>query len=278
MINPANGEIIARTPLCGAEEVNAAAQAAAEALPAWRRTPAQDRIQYLFKLRDLLKANMDDLARTITIEAGKTYDEAKGEMVRAIENVEVACGIPMMMKGEVAEDIAPGIDEMMLRQPVGVCATICPFNFPGMIAFWYLPYAIACGNTYIIKPSEKVPHDHAVHLPAHRSDWPAEGRDQHGQRRKRCRGCHPRSSQHPGDHLCWLLAGGTLHLSARRRAGKARPGAGWGQEPGDHHAGCRYGNGDQDCGRLCLWLRRAALPGRLLGGDGGPGAQSISWR
>ena len=156
--NPANGEIIACTPLCGGEEVNAAAQAAAEALLAWRRTPAQDRIQYLFKLRDLLKANMDDLARTIAIEAGKTYDEAKGEIVRAIENVEVACGIPMMMKGEVAEDIAPGIDEMMLRQPVGVCATICPFNFPGMIAFWYLPYAIACGNTYIIKPSEKVPN------------------------------------------------------------------------------------------------------------------------
>jgi len=158
VINPANGEIIACTPLCSGEEVNAAAQAAAEALPAWRRTPAQDRIQYLFKLRDLLKANMDDLARTIAIEAGKTYDEAKGEIVRAIENVEVACGIPMMMKGEVSEDIAPGIDEMMLRQPVGVCATICPFNFPGMIAFWYLPYAIACGNTYIIKPSEKVPN------------------------------------------------------------------------------------------------------------------------
>ena len=137
--------------------MNAAAQAAAAALPAWRRTPAQDRIQYLFKLRDLLKANMDVLARTISTESGKTYDEAKGEIVRAVENVEVACGIPMMMKGEIAEDIAPGIDEIMLRQPVGVCATICPFNFPGMIAFWYLPYAVACGNTYIIKPSEKVP-------------------------------------------------------------------------------------------------------------------------
>lgn len=157
VINPATGALIARTPLCTAAEVESAAQAAAEALPGWRRTPPQDRIQYLFKLRDLLKANMDALARTIVTEAGKTYDEAKGEIVRACENVEVACGIPMMMKGEIAEDIAPGIDEIMLRQPVGVCATICPFNFPGMIAFWYLPYAIACGNTYIIKPSEKVP-------------------------------------------------------------------------------------------------------------------------
>lgn len=157
VINPATGDVIARTPLSSAGEVHRAAQAASEALPAWRRTPPQDRIQYLFKLRDLMKANIDEIARTITNEAGKTFDESKAEMVRAIENVEVACGIPMMMKGEIAEDIAPGIDEIMLRQPVGVVATICPFNFPGMIPFWYLPYAIACGNTYVLKPSEKVP-------------------------------------------------------------------------------------------------------------------------
>lgn len=157
VINPATGELLTRTPLCGADEVQLAAQAAAQAFPGWRRTPVQDRIQYLFKLRDLLKTHMDDIARTIVMEAGKTFDEAKGEIVRAYENVEVACGMPMMMKGEIAEDIAPGIDEIMLRQPVGVCATICPFNFPGMIPFWYLPYALACGNTYLIKPSEKVP-------------------------------------------------------------------------------------------------------------------------
>jgi malonate-semialdehyde dehydrogenase (acetylating)/methylmalonate-semialdehyde dehydrogenase len=156
VINPATGEVIAKTPLCGEAEVGAAAQAASEAFPAWRQTPAQDRIQYLFKLRDLLKENHDEIGRTITNECGKTFEEAKAEMVRAIENVEVACGIPMMMKGEISEDIAPGIDEIMLRQPVGVCATIAPFNFPGMIPFWYLPYALACGNTYVIKPSEKV--------------------------------------------------------------------------------------------------------------------------
>ena len=154
--NPATGEVIARTPLCGKAEVDAAVQAAAAAFPAWRATPTQDRIQYLFKLRDLLKANHDEIGRTITNECGKTLDEAKAEMVRAIENVEVACGMPMLMKGEIAEDIAPGIDEIMLRQPLGVCATIAPFNFPGMIPFWYLPYALATGNTYIVKPSEKV--------------------------------------------------------------------------------------------------------------------------
>ncbi|HEY2980977.1 MAG TPA: CoA-acylating methylmalonate-semialdehyde dehydrogenase [Anaerolineales bacterium] len=157
VINPATGELLTRTPLCGADVVHAAAQAAAAAFPAWRRTPVQDRIQYLFKLRALLRENMDAIARTITQEAGKTLEESRAEMLRAIENVEVACGMPMMMKGEIIEDIAPGIDEIMLRQPLGVCATIAPFNFPGMIPFWYLPYAIACGNTYLIKPSEKVP-------------------------------------------------------------------------------------------------------------------------
>jgi malonate-semialdehyde dehydrogenase (acetylating)/methylmalonate-semialdehyde dehydrogenase len=157
VVNPATGEFLVRSPLSGINDVNAAARAAADAFPGWRRTPAQERIQYLFKLRDLLKTNLDEISRTITIECGKTFEEAKAEMVRAIENVEIACGIPMMAKGEISEDIAPGIDEIMLRQPVGVCATICPFNFPGMIPFWYLPYAIASGNTYIIKPSEKVP-------------------------------------------------------------------------------------------------------------------------
>ncbi len=157
VVNPATGEVLGKTPLCGAEIVDAAAKAAAAALPEWRRVPVQDRVQYLFKLRDLLKTNMDEIARTITNEAGKTFEESKAEMVRAIENVEVACGMPMLGKGEIVEDIAPGIDEIMLRQPVGVCATVAPFNFPGMIAFWYFPYALAAGNTYLIKPSEKVP-------------------------------------------------------------------------------------------------------------------------
>jgi malonate-semialdehyde dehydrogenase (acetylating) / methylmalonate-semialdehyde dehydrogenase len=157
VINPATGGIVAKTPLGGKADVDAAAQAAREAFDGWRRTPVNDRVQYLFKLRDLMRANHDEIAKLITNEAGKTFEEGKAEMVRAFENIEVACGMPMMMKGELVEDIAPGIDELMIRQPVGVCATIAPFNFPGMIPFWYLPYALAAGNTYIIKPSEKVP-------------------------------------------------------------------------------------------------------------------------
>ena len=157
VVNPATGQVIARTPLCGKADVDVAAKAASEAFPAWRRVPVQDRVQYLFKLRDLLKANQDEISKLITDECGKTFEESKAEMVRAIENVEVACGMPHLGKGEFVEDIASGIDEIMIRQPVGVCATIAPFNFPGMIPFWFLPYALAAGNTYIVKPSEKVP-------------------------------------------------------------------------------------------------------------------------
>ena len=156
VVNPATNEVLARTPLSPPCEVDDAARAAAIAWPEWRRTPPEDRIQHLFKLRVLLEDCFDELARTITLENGKILAESQGEIRRAIENVEVACGIPTMMQGDVLEDAARGIDELMIRQPVGVCATIAPFNFPGMIPFWFLPYALACGNTYIIKPSERV--------------------------------------------------------------------------------------------------------------------------
>ena len=157
VVNPATGELLASVPMADAAEVGTVVEAAAAAFPEWRRTPPEDRIQPLFKLKMLLEEHIDDIARTITIENGKTFTEAKAEMRRAIENVEVACGIPMMMQGYNLEDVARGIDEMMIRQPIGVTAAIVPFNFPGMIAFWYLPYAIATGNTFILKPSERVP-------------------------------------------------------------------------------------------------------------------------
>ena len=155
--NPATNEVIGHVPMSGSAEVDLAVKSAAEAFPAWRRTPPTERIQYLFKLKELLEENFEDISRTITVEHGKILGAAKGEMRRAIENVEVACGIPTMMRGQFLEDIAPGIDEYMIRQPLGVCAIIAPFNFPGMIPFWFLPYALACGNTVVIKPSEKTP-------------------------------------------------------------------------------------------------------------------------
>jgi malonate-semialdehyde dehydrogenase (acetylating) / methylmalonate-semialdehyde dehydrogenase len=155
--NPATAELLACVPLTPAAEVDRAVQAAQKAFLEWQRVPATQRIQHLFKLKMLMEEHFDELASTITIENGKTIDDARGEMRRAIENVEVACGIPTLMLGDFAEDIARGIDEYMIRQPLGVTAIIAPFNFPGMIAFWFLPYAIACGNTVIVKPSERTP-------------------------------------------------------------------------------------------------------------------------
>jgi malonate-semialdehyde dehydrogenase (acetylating)/methylmalonate-semialdehyde dehydrogenase len=155
--NPATGEKLARVPLANASEIARVIEAAVAAYPEWRRTPPEDRIQPLFKLKQLLEDDLEELARILTQENGKTLTEATGELRRAIENVEVACGIPTLMQGYNLEDVARGIDETMIRQPLGVVAAITPFNFPAMIPFWSLPYAVACGNTFILKPSERVP-------------------------------------------------------------------------------------------------------------------------
>ncbi len=155
--NPATAETLVRVPLTPADEVDEAVQAAQKAFPGWRSTPPTQRIQYLFKFKQLLEEHFDEIARLTVDECGKTLDEARGELRRGVENVEVATGIPSLMMGYNVEDIAHGIDEHMFRQPVGVVAAITPFNFPGMIPLWFLPYAIACGNCFILKPSEKVP-------------------------------------------------------------------------------------------------------------------------
>ncbi len=155
--NPATGEMLAKAPMSSTHDVAKAVEAAAAALPAWRRTPPGDRIQPLFRLKTLLDAHYEEIARVVTQECGKTLAEAQGEIRRGIENVEVATGIPSLMMGATLEDIASGIDETMIRQPVGVVGIITPFNFPGMIPLWFLPYAVACGNTLVLKPSDKTP-------------------------------------------------------------------------------------------------------------------------
>ncbi len=157
VINPATAEVIAKVPLSSAADVDQAVSAAARAAPDWRRTPPGERVQYLFTLKRLLEEHLDELARGTTEECGKTYQESVGELRRGIENVETACGIPTLLQGYNSEDVARGIDEIMIRQPVGAVAAVTPFNFPGMIPLWFLPYAIACGNTFVLKPSEKVP-------------------------------------------------------------------------------------------------------------------------
>src|SRR5690606_25877277 len=154
--NPATAQALATVPLSPGAEVDKAVQAAANAFREWRMVPVGDRIQPLFRLKNLLEDHLDELGRIITDECGKTYAESIGEMRRGIENVEVACGAPILMQGYNNEDIARGIDEHMIRQPLGVVAAITPFNFPGMIPLWFMPYALATGNCFILKPSEKV--------------------------------------------------------------------------------------------------------------------------
>ncbi|HVP46212.1 MAG TPA: CoA-acylating methylmalonate-semialdehyde dehydrogenase [Bryobacteraceae bacterium] len=157
VLNPATGEVIGQSPEGTAEDVATAVNAASAAFPDWRALPPAERIQFLFRFKQLLEEHFDDIARSITIENGKTLVEARAELRRGVENVEVACGIPILMQGYNLEDVARGIDESMFRQPLGVVAAITPFNFPAMIPLWFLPYAIACGNTFVLKPSERVP-------------------------------------------------------------------------------------------------------------------------
>ena len=155
--NPATGEMLAQVPLSGAADVDAAVRAARNAFPAWRATPPLERARACFELKYRLEERRDDLAALVTRDNGKAIKDATGEIRRGIECVEVATGIPSLMQGANLEDVSRGIDSDMLRQPIGVFAGITPFNFPFMVPLWFLPFAIACGNTFILKPSEQDP-------------------------------------------------------------------------------------------------------------------------
>ena len=155
--NPATGEVLARVPLSSSVDLDAAVKAARAALPAWRDVSVIARARKLFALREGLDNRREDLARSVTMEMGKTIADARAEVARMIEMVEAACAIPTTMQGRILEDVSRGIDAETIRQPVGVCAAIVPFNFPAMVPFWFLPFAIGCGNTFILKPSEQVP-------------------------------------------------------------------------------------------------------------------------
>ncbi len=155
--NPATGEVLARVPLSGSADLDAAVTAAREALPEWRAVSTIGRARKLFELRERLLGRSEDLARSVTSEMGKTIVDARAEVARMIEMVEAACAIPTTMQGRMPRGRLRNIDAETIRQPVGVCAAIVPFNFPAMVPFWFLPFAIACGNTFVLKPSEQVP-------------------------------------------------------------------------------------------------------------------------
>ena len=155
--NPASGGVVAEAPMASDEDVADAVQAAHDAFDGWRATPAVERGRLLFRLHHLVEAQFEDLSRIITIENGKTLEEARGELIRTLENIEVAAGIPTLQMGDFSADIAAGIDETSIREPMGVFVQIGPFNFPSMVPFWFAPYALATGNTYVIKPSPQTP-------------------------------------------------------------------------------------------------------------------------
>jgi malonate-semialdehyde dehydrogenase (acetylating)/methylmalonate-semialdehyde dehydrogenase len=157
VFNPATGEVIKQVALASGDEVRAAIASAAAALPGWAATPPAKRAQVMFKFRDLLMQNHDAIAEAISEEHGKTFDDAKGEVARGLEVVEFVCGIPHLLKGEYSDSVAGGVDSVGMRQPVGICAGITPFNFPAMVPMWMFPVALACGNAFILKPSERDP-------------------------------------------------------------------------------------------------------------------------
>ncbi len=157
VFNPATGEVTKQVPLAGIDEVRAAVVSAANALPGWAATPPAKRAQVMFEFRNLLKRDLEIIAEMLSSEHGKTLDDARGEVVRGLEVVEFVCGIPHLLKGDYSDSVAGGVDSYNIRQPVGVCAGITPFNFPAMVPMWMFPVALACGNTFILKPSERDP-------------------------------------------------------------------------------------------------------------------------
>jgi malonate-semialdehyde dehydrogenase (acetylating)/methylmalonate-semialdehyde dehydrogenase len=157
VFNPATGEVAARVPLASAAETAAAIEAAATAFPAWRDTPPLRRAAVLFRFKELLDRHLDDLARLVASEHGKVLNDARGSVTRGIEVVEFACGAPHLLKGSFSENVGTDVDSHSVRQPVGVCAGITPFNFPAMVPMWMFPMAVACGNTFVLKTSERVP-------------------------------------------------------------------------------------------------------------------------
>ena len=157
VFNPATGEQSAEVKLASAHDTNAAIEAAKIAFTAWSKKPPLQRARVMFKFKEIIEKNFEELTKIIVLEHGKVFDDAKGEITRGLEVVEFACGIPQLLKGEFTENVGTDVDSWSLRQPLGVCAGITPFNFPAMVPMWMFPVAIACGNTFILKPSEKDP-------------------------------------------------------------------------------------------------------------------------
>ena len=269
VLDPATGEVLGRVPLSGPSEVDQAVRAAAEAFESWQEEPVTRRARRMFGLQALLERELDGLAGLVTRENGKHLDEARGEVRRGIEVVELAAGMTTLMKGETLDQVARGVDVSLHRFPLGVCCGITPFNFPAMIPLWFAPLAIAAGNTFVLKPSQRTP------LTANRlAELFAEAGFPDGVLNVVHGGtAGGRGTDRPpadaGGVLCGLRAGRPQGLRALGIARQAGPGARRRQEPSGRDARRRARPRGARRVRLRLLQRRPALPGGLGGGRGG---------
>ena len=267
--NPATGESDKTVALASAEEVGRAVAAAAAAWPAWARTPALRRARILDRFKMILWDRMDRLAEAISAEHGKTHDDAVGEVTRGLEVVEFAVGAPNLLKGEFTENVGTGVDSHALRQPLGRGGRASrPFNFPAMVPMWMFPVALAVGNTFVLKPSERDPsaslHDRRVA----RRGRPAQGRVQRRAGRQGGRGRAADASRRQGSELRRLDAHREVHPRDGHPPRQARAGTGRGQEPHGDPARRRPRHGGQRADGRGLRLRGRALHGHLGRGSG----------
>ena len=253
VFNPSTGQVIARVPFCDEAEVATAIEAAADALPDWKETPVVERARVMFRFREKLQDRFEELAALVTREHGKTISEARAEVQRGIEMVEFACGIPSLIMGQSLENIATNVDAETSRHPVGVCAGIMPFNFPFMVPLWMFPVAITCGNTFVLKPSEKVPLSSIRMGELLIGGRFAAGRVQYRAWRQAVRRCTADASAGAGDFVRRQHRRGEARLRNRNCARQTRAGGWRREEPSDHHARRRSGScGERPCKRAHL--------------------------
>ena len=269
VINPATGDQPARVAFATAEVVDAAVQAATKAPPTWREASLATRTRVLFAFRQLVEKHKQEIAAILTREHGKVAADALGEVNRGLEVVEFACGLPQLVKGEFSENVSTDVDSYSIRQPLGVVAGITPFNFPAMVPMWMYPIAIACGNTFILKPSEKDPSAANFSRAAPRRGRPARGRVQRRPRRQGRGRRDPQPSRHRGGELRRLDADRAVHLRDRHAERQARAGPGRREEPHGRAARRRHGARRRLRGQRGLRLGRRALHGDLGARDGG---------
>ena len=269
IFNPTTGLVQASLSLADAGLVNNAVVAAAAAFPAWAATPALRRARILSRFKELAECRADDLARLISREHGKTVSDARGEVTRGLEVVEFACGIPHLLKGEYSDNVGTGIDTYSMRQPLGVAVGITPFNFPVMVPMWMFPVAIACGNTFVLKPSERDPSPGLLMAELlQQAGLPAGVFNVVNGDKEAVDAllAHPSVAavSFVGSTPC-----GTTYPPSRQHSGQARPGTGRGQESHGGDAGCRPGSNRRSVGRCRLRIGRRALHGDLSRGGGG---------